>query len=84
MGKKYEMQRKEEIRKKKAKVVFKTKTKIKITDEVICCECNKFSGWTNEDLRYISGNREIKCQQCHKPCIRALLKSGNINIVRHE
>lgn len=79
MAKRYTNQRREEVRKREARNKMKDKPKVNITDEIICAKCGKFSGWTNDDLRYISGEREIKCKECGKPCIQALCKKKSIN-----
>jgi hypothetical protein len=79
MSRKYYSQRTEEIRKKNEKKKIKENPKIVITNEINCNNCGKFSGWTNDDLRYISGEREIKCTNCGKPCIQTLCKKRNIS-----
>lgn len=78
MSRKYYSQRTEEIRNKKERAKTKEKSKIIITNEINCNNCGKFSGWTNDDMKYISGEKEIKCTNCGKPCIQALCKSNNI------
>ena len=55
------------------------KPRINMTDKIICTRCGQFSGWTNDDLKYISGEREIKCQNCKKPCIQTFCKNKKIN-----
>jgi hypothetical protein len=79
MTKRYSNQRREEVRKKEARKKILEKPKIVITDEIICASCSKFSGWTNDDLRFVSGEKEIKCTNCGKPCIQTLCKKRNIS-----
>jgi len=70
MPKRYTNTRREEIRKKNARQKRSKKNKIEITNEITCMKCGKPSGWTNDDLRYVGGQKEIKCQSCKKPCIQ--------------
>lgn len=41
---------------------------IKTTPQIICMTCGKPSGWTNEDLRFITKSRDLKCTVCKKTC----------------
>lgn len=79
MPKRYSAQRKEEIRKRESRQKAKEKPKIPITGEITCMKCGEFSGWTNDDLRYVSGDREIKCKECGQPCIQTLCKKRNLS-----
>lgn len=79
MSNRYNTQREKDRIKKKAKEKLNEKPKITITEEIICNHCRKFSGWTNDDLRYISGEKEIKCTKCGKPCIQTLCKKKNLS-----
>ncbi len=65
--------------KNKTKEKLNEKPKTTITNEITCNNCGKFSGWTNDDLRFVSGEKEIKCTACGKPCIQALCKKRNIH-----
>lgn len=80
----YSSKRSDEIKRKQRKEKSKEKSKIKITDEITCMECGKFSGWTNDDMRYVSGDKEIKCTNCGKPCIQTLCRKIDISNFGHE
>lgn len=43
--------------------------KPKTDGRVICTCCQEFSGWTNDELIYVTGNRSLKCNNCGKVCI---------------
>jgi len=79
MPNEYYNQRNKQRMKKKTKDMLNEKPKIIITNEIPCNHCGKFSGWTNDDLRFVSGEKEIKCTNCGKPCIQSLCKKRNIN-----
>jgi RNase P subunit RPR2 len=68
-------------RKVKQKSNILVKPKIEITDEVTCAKCKKPSGWTNDILRYVSGERELKCKQCDEVCIRVVGKKYSDDII---
>lgn len=58
------------------------KIKINIDEKVICTSCGEFSGWTNDDLVYIKGDRNLKCQNCKKVCIE--VKCENAAYKNHD
>lgn len=66
---------------------MKTK-KIEIDEKVICTCCGEFSGWTNDELIYIKGDRNLKCQNCKKVCIEVIcenaLYKNTEKIIREE
>ena len=67
MPTKYQSNRERKIKQRqndKKKKIFVT------SDEVICINCNKPSGWENDVLKFISGTRELKCKKCGKVCIK--------------
>lgn len=43
--------------------------KFKTDGRVICTSCGQFSGWTNDELIYIKGDRKLKCNNCGIVCI---------------
>lgn len=76
MSRKYTARRKDEIKKREQKT--SPKTKLEINNEIICMSCGKFSGWTNDDLIYVSGHRTLNCKSCKKPCIEIMCKTNGI------
>ena len=84
MTKIYTNKRSEEIMKKKRREKSQEKPKIIITPEIICGSCNKFSGWTNDDLRFVSGIGDIKCTSCGEPCIKTFCAKKNIKNSENE
>lgn len=41
---------------------------IKTTPQIICMTCGEPSGWTNDDLRFITKSRNLKCTVCKETC----------------
>lgn len=72
MPRKYEKEKSQRVKEKKA--IEDSKPKLPITNDVICVSCKKPSGWDNDALRYVSGNRELKCRNCGEVCVQVIGK----------
>ena len=46
--------------------------KPKVRKQIRCNKCKQDSGYTNEDFMHVNLDRDIKCKNCKKTCIRLL------------
>ena len=80
MPRKYEKEKTQRV--KERNKIEDNKKRMPISDEVICVSCKEPSGWANDVLMYVTGDRELKCKKCGEVCVRVLAKKNSLDIVR--
>lgn len=55
---------------KRGEHIILTPKEIKTNPIIICNGCRKDSGYKNDDLIMVRGNKDIKCKECGKVCIQ--------------
>lgn len=79
MPRKYKIE--QERKNKERKLIDESRERIPVTDEVTCMSCKKPSGWANDVLMYVTGDRELKCKNCGEVCVRVLAKKSSGEII---